>query len=224
LKKKAFSTPLCNRKEQKHVELYAGPMNSMKTAKLIDRVDQLMYIKEKNKRNETINRQEFLFIKPDSDTRDDYIKSRSRGVIIPCERISATNPYFILDHIKKIEEKTKKDYKLIAIDEVQFFSKGIEQVIEILQKENRNIILGGLDLDFRGEPFGMMGNLALIANEVYKLVAVCEVCESPATRTQRLINGEPANYHEPIVSIEGKNLNETYEARCLKHHYVPGRP
>jgi thymidine kinase len=75
-------------------------------------------------------------------------------------------------------------------------------------------------MDFRGEPFGMMPVLMAKAEKVDKLYAICMVCGEPATRTQRIINGEPANYNDPVIIV---GASEMYEARCKKHHIVPGK-
>jgi len=75
-------------------------------------------------------------------------------------------------------------------------------------------------MDFRGEPFGPMPLLMAEAEQVEKLQAICVVCGTPASRTQRLIDGRPASYNDPIVLVGG---SESYEARCRLHHEVPGR-
>ncbi len=205
------------------VELYTGPMNSRKTAAILDRVDQLNYLKERNFKTSTTNRYDFIFAKPTADTRDAEVKSRGRNITIPCIKISPDKPYDLISTLESYEQEKGIKYSLVAIDEVQFFHDDITDVIVQLQKENRNLVLAGLDLDFRGEPFGPMGKISLIANEIYKLTAVCQYpdCITPATRTQRLINGLPAKYSEPTLSIEGSNNSENYESRCLEHHFVP---
>jgi len=80
------------------------------------------------------------------------------------------------------------------------------------------VIVTGLDTDFRGEPFGCMPELMARAEKVDKLQAICMVCGGPASRTQRLVNGQPAHYHDPIVVV---GAQEMYEARCRAHHEVP---
>jgi thymidine kinase len=82
------------------------------------------------------------------------------------------------------------------------------------------VIAAGLDLDFRGEPFGPMPLLLAVAERIDKLQAICVVCGEPASRTQRLINGAPAAYEDPIVLI---GASELYEARCRQCHQVPHR-
>ena len=80
------------------------------------------------------------------------------------------------------------------------------------------VIVAGLDTDFRAEPFGPMPVLMAKAEKVDKLQAICMSCGEPASRTQRLVNGNPANYHDPVVIV---GASEMYEARCRKHHEVP---
>lgn len=75
-------------------------------------------------------------------------------------------------------------------------------------------------MDFRGEPFGVVPNIMAIAESVTKLQAVCSVCGSPASRTQRLIDGKPASYDDPVILV---GAAESYEARCRHHHEVPGK-
>jgi thymidine kinase len=195
------------------LEIYTGPMKSGKTRQLLLRVDKLSYM----------NGCDFEFMKPDIDTREPVIKSRFGKLTYDVTYINYANPYEILGLVKP-------GHKLVGLEEAQFFAKGIEDVVEELIRNDINVLVSGLDLDFRGEPFGSMPYLMAIADKVHKLTAVCEYqdCNSPATRTQRLVNGEPAQYDEPLVKIGDEEIqgskNESYEARCLKHHFVPGRP
>src|SRR5690606_13113844 len=101
---------------------------------------------------------------------------------------------------------------------VQFFDEGIIDVIEQLADRDIRVIAAGLDLDFRGEPFGTLPQLLSMAEEVTKLRAICVVCGESASRTQRLVNGKPAHYDDPIILV---GAEESYEARCRKHHIVP---
>lgn len=189
------------------LEVYCGPMKSGKTKEIINRIDKLRFMKDSD----------FIFIKPLLDTRDSMIKTRFGDLSYECAFVEENNPDEI---IRRVEDK----HKLVIIDEAQFFGVGIIQVIEKLLLSGRNIIVGGLDLDFRGEPFGQMPHLLSMAQEVYKLSAICEFknCNSLANRTQRLIDKKPAEYNSPIVLIEGSG-DETYEPRCLTHHFVPGK-
>jgi thymidine kinase len=114
--------------------------------------------------------------------------------------------------------RLEKEATVIAIDEAQFFDDGIIQVVEQLAANNIRVIVGGLDTDFRGEPFGPMPILMARAEHVDKLQAICMVCGEPACRTQRLVNGAPARYDDPVVIV---GAAEMYEARCREHHEVP---
>ena len=110
---------------------------------------------------------------------------------------------------------------MVAIDEIQFFDKEIVSVVRKLEENGKRVIASGLDLDFKGEPFGSMPELLCIADKVDKLTAVCMKCGSDrATRTQRLINGFPADKSSPLIMIGG---DETYEARCLKCYELPDK-
>lgn len=109
---------------------------------------------------------------------------------------------------------------VVGIDEVQFFDAGVVQVVRDLVASGRRVICAGLDLDFRGEPFGPVPVLLALAERVDKLEAICVVCGEPATRTQRIVNGVPAFYDDPIIVIGAK---EAYEARCRTCHEVPRR-
>lgn len=118
---------------------------------------------------------------------------------------------------KEILGKVKKDTDVVGIDEAQFFDDNLIQVARELAKKGKRVIIAGLDMDFRGEPFGPMPKLLAIADEILKLHAICIVCGEEATMTQRLINGKPARYDDPVIMI---GAAEKYEARCKAHHYV----
>ena len=121
--------------------------------------------------------------------------------------------------MSKIKEFLKdKKYDIVGIDEVQFFSSEIIQLIDELINQDTRVIVAGLDLDFRGEPFGVMPTLLAKAEFVTKLTAACKICGEAATRTQRIIDGKPALYDSPIILVGAK---DSYEARCHKHHIVP---
>ena len=109
---------------------------------------------------------------------------------------------------------------VVGIDEVQFFDAGIVDVCRILVAGERRVICAGLDLDFRGEPFGSVPALLALAERVEKLEAICVVCGEPATRTQRIVNGIPADHDDPVIVI---GAQEAYEARCRTCHEVPRR-
>lgn len=110
---------------------------------------------------------------------------------------------------------------VIAIDEVQFFDEEIVDICQYFADKGKRVMVAGLDMDFRGVPFGIMPKLFTLAEFVTKLTAVCTVCGAPATRTQRLVNGEPASYHDPIIMV---GAAEKYEARCRHCHQVMDKP
>ncbi|WP_217586394.1 thymidine kinase [Lentibacillus saliphilus] len=110
---------------------------------------------------------------------------------------------------------------VVGIDEAQFFDDAIEAIAEKLADSGIRVIIAGLDTDFRGEPFGIMPRLMAMSESTTKLNAICTVCGSPASRTQRLINDKPASYSDPIILV---GASESYEPRCRHHHDVPNKP
>ncbi|UQN05160.1 thymidine kinase [Deinococcus sp. QL22] len=106
---------------------------------------------------------------------------------------------------------------VVGIDEVQFFGAGLVPLALELAGQGVRVILAGLDLDFRAEPFGPMPELLARAESVEKLTAICTVCGAPATRSQRLIGDRPARFDDPVVLV---GAQESYEARCRVHHEV----
>lgn len=119
-----------------------------------------------------------------------------------------------------ILERLNPDTTVVSVDEAQFFDPDLIALVERLAGEGKRVIVSGLDMDFRAEPFGPMPTLMCMAEEVTKLHAICMVCGEDATRTQRLINGAPADYDDPVIMV---GAAEVYEARCREHHKVPHR-
>jgi len=117
-----------------------------------------------------------------------------------------------------IRQKLEADTTVVGIDEAQFFDPEIVPVAEELADRGIRVIVAGLDMDFRGEPFGPMPIFMSMAEHVDKLHAICMVCGNEASRTQRLVNGKPARYDDPVVIV---GASELYEARCREHHDVP---
>ncbi len=181
-------------------ELITGPMSCGKTEELLRRIRRSIIAKRKVK-----------VISPDIDTRakGDYIESRN-GLWLDAIKVK---------HAIQIMSVVKPDDEVIAIDELQFFDKNIVKVISKLMDEGKKVIGTGLELDFKAEPFGSMPELMCIATKVDKLHAVCMKCGGEnATRTQRLIDGKPADKNSPLIMIGG---DETYEARCIKCYELP---
>ena len=153
-----------------------------------------------------------VLVKPRLDTRTDEITVVSRS--------GAEHRAITVDQSSQIEAAVGAA-DIVAIEEGQFFDEGLPQAVEALAAAGKQVIVTGLDRDFRGVPFGTMPRLLALADQVTKLTAICMVCGEPATRTQRLIDGEPAPADSPLIVIGGLG-DETYEARCRLHHVVPG--
>jgi thymidine kinase len=121
----------------------------------------------------------------------------------------------------EMEALIEPETDLVAIEEVQFFDEPVVDLCCRLADRGVTVIAAGLDQDFRGVPFGFMPRLLALAEDVYKLHAICKKCGADASRTQRLIDGRPASYHDPIILI---GAEESYEARCRACHEVKNRP
>lgn len=187
------------------LEVIIGPMFSGKTDQLIER---LMRHK--------IAGRKFQVFKPNIDVRfgkPNKIVSHA-GSELEAIRVKTDRPGDIL-------KLTKASTEVVGIEEAQIFSSEIIQVCEKLISLGKLVIVAGLPTDFRGEPFGSMPILLSKAERVDRIHAVCMVCGADADFTQRIVNGKPARYNDPIVIV---GASELYEARCRKHHQVPGRP
>lgn len=184
------------------IEVISGCMFAGKTEELIRRINVLSYAKKN-----------IIVFKPKIDNRysDSEIVSHS-GAKVPC---------LVVEKAQDILKKIKADTEVVAIDEVQFFDKDIVEVCEYLADKGIRVMVAGLDKDFRGESFGVMPELLTRAEFVTKLTAVCAKCGAPATRTQRLVNGKPAGFEDPIVMV---GADESYEPRCRHCHQVPNKP
>lgn len=181
------------------IEVITGSMFSGKTDELIRRL-----------RRARIARQKVQVFKPVIDDRYSVEKVTSH----------AGNEFeaFPVAVSSEIWEKLDPETSVVAIDEAQFFDEGIVNIVQTLASRGIRVIVAGLDMDFRGEPFGVMPVMMAIAERVDKLQAICMVCGEPASRTQRLVNGKPAKYSDPVVIV---GASELYEARCRQHHEVP---
>lgn len=181
------------------IEVICGSMFSGKSEELIRRVRRAQFAKQK-----------IIVFKPEIDNRysDDEVVSHNGATVIARPITSSV----------QIQQYDLAGFDVIAIDEAQFFDDNIVDTVMTLANEGFRVIIAGLDQDFRGEPFGPMPRLMAVAEHVTKLQAVCTVCGSPASRTQRLINGAPARYEDPIILV---GAAESYEARCRAHHEVP---
>ena len=122
-----------------------------------------------------------------------------------------------VENTAQLRALIEPDTTVVAIDEGQFFDEGLVDLCEELADREARVIVAGLDMDFRGKPFGPMPTLLARAERVDKLQAICVVCGGPASRTQRLINSQPAAYDDPVILV---GASEVYEARCRGCHVV----
>jgi len=180
------------------IEVIAGPMFSGKSEELIRRV-----------RRALIARQRVLVFKPRLDNRyhESHVVSHDGKQVAAIPVESAAEMEAHLDPLPQV----------VAVDEVQFLDRGLLSLVERLAAQGVRVILAGLDLDFRGEPFGLMPELLARAEFVEKLSAICPRCGAPATRTQRLVKGKPARYSDPVILV---GAEEHYEPRCRACHEV----
>uniref|UniRef100_A0A7C5VFQ5 Thymidine kinase n=1 Tax=Thermus caliditerrae TaxID=1330700 RepID=A0A7C5VFQ5_9DEIN len=180
------------------IEVIVGPMFSGKSEELIRRVKRAL-----------IAKQSVAVFKPRLDNRyhEAHVVSHDgeRVEAIPVESALEMEPY--LTPLPQV----------VAVDEAQFLDRGLVALAEGLAGQGVRVILAGLDLDFRGEPFGIMPELLARAEFVEKLTAICVRCGAPATRTQRLVDGLPARYSDPVILV---GAQERYEPRCRACHQV----
>ena len=180
------------------IEVICGPMFAGKTEELIRRVIRMDYAKKK-----------YLIFKPSIDNRyseSEVVSHNKRKVNAICVSSSKEFVNYLTD-----------DIEAVIIDEVQFFDEEVVQGAHELAEKGLRVICGGLDCDFRGVPFNIVAQLLAMAEKVTKLTAICVCCGEEATKTQRIINGMPAKYDDPIILVGEK---ESYESRCRRCHAV----
>lgn len=190
------------RREGGRVEVICGCMFSGKTEELIRRV-----------RRAQIAKQKVQVFKPALDDRYSMVKITAHsGLNVEAQCVQKA---------EEIPALVRPKTGVVAIDEAQFFDRQLADVCRTLADSGKRVIVAGLDMDFRGEPFGPVPHLMAEAEMVDKLQAICVVCGDVASRSQRLIDGRPASYDDPIILV---GASEAYEARCRHCHEVPGRP
>ena len=175
------------------VEIVVGCMFSGKTSELIRRLTRA-----------TIGQQRVLAFKPKVDTRNaaDSLVSHP-GVFEDRQEfwaVSVASSETIL--------AASADAEVVGIDEVQFFDAGLPDVVERLARRGKRVICAGLDLDYRGQPFGVVPELMARADQVDKTYAVCMICGAPATRSQRIADSDETVLIGAIAA---------YQARCRAH-------
>ena len=185
-----------------HLEVICGSMFSGKSEELIRRV-----------RRALIARRRVGVFKPSTDTRyqREAVASHN-GTSIEAVVVPAENPWAIWSWV------LENPVEVVGIDEAQFFDPSLVQVVDRLVQHRIRVVVGGLDMDFAGRPFGVMPYLMAVADEVLKLKAICARCGEPATFNQRLIEGKPAKLSDPVVLVGG---GDHYEARCRRCFEAP---
>ncbi len=181
------------------VEVICGSMFSGKTDELIRRLVRA-----------TIAKQKVQVFKPAIDVRYAVEKVTSHA--------GSDYDAIPVQNAADIRKLLESDTTVVGIDEAQFLDAEVASVARELADKGMRVLVAGLDTDFRGEPFGAMPVLMSQAERVDKLHAICMVCGEDASRTQRLVNGKPARYDDPVVIVGAAEL---YEARCRQHHEVP---
>lgn len=170
------------------IEVIAGCMFSGKTEELIRRIRRAQY-----------GRQTVVVFKPRIDDRysEDSVGSHSG------RRLRSVQ----VDSSSEVLAKAG-NAQVVGIDEAQFFDQGLVDVVEALADAGKRVIVAGLDLDYRGQPFGPMPQLLCHAEFIQKALAICVICGNPADRSQRLV----ANEEQVLVGE-----SDSYEARCRLH-------
>lgn len=200
------------------IEAYTGPMFCEKTGRMIREIR----VKE---HGGWVQGEDFEVFNHATDIRyGDGVISTHDGDEVPSYMAKDS-----LDVLEKIAEwggedwKLREEYadlKIIYIDEAEFFDMDLIGVVDYIDRVlGVDVYLAGLDTDFRGEPFpGPMPGLLAIADKVHKYRAGCkseQKCGNGATRTQRIVNGVPAGYHDEVVLV---GAAEVYQARCKDDH------
>ena len=182
------------------IEVISGVMFSGKSEELIRRV-----------RRAAIARKQVQVFKSHLDARYAglYSVTTHDGLAVEAEPV---------DSSEQVLRGVRTGTEVVAVDEAQFLDDGIVAAANHLADRGVRIILAGTDVDFRGLPFGPMPTLMCAAEVVDKLHAICVVCGGPASRNQRLVNGQPAAWESPTIMVGGR---ESYEARCRHCHKVP---
>ncbi len=192
-----------NRNKSGSLEVICGPMFSGKSEELIRRL-----------RRAAIAKQNVIAFKHALDDRHTTEKVRSHN--------GATFDAYATAHIELIlEHALQPTITVVGIDEVQFYTQEIIPAICTMIDAGKEVIVAGLNLDFRSVPFGPMPTLLAIANSLTKLTAICTLCNKNAHFSQRLVNGEPAKFDDPIILV---GAEESYQARCGNCYIIDKKP
>lgn len=189
--------------EDGHLEVICGPMFSGKSEELIRRL-----------RRVDIGGKKFFLFKPSIDDRYDskhvvsHDNRRLEAHVVGTDR----------DSLNKMAGEIPEDVDVIAFDEANFFDQYVIDLTKKWISEGKRVIAAGLDMDFRGVPFGPVPELLAMADYVEKVKAICVKCKKRSgTITQRIVDGKPAKFDDPVIVV---GAADKYEARCRKCHEV----
>ena len=175
--------------------MYAG-----KSEELIRRARRALYAKKK-----------VQVFKPSIDRRfDEEMVVTHMGVRHEAVAVST---------VDELRGQIEGDADVVCVEEAQFFDDSIIDLVTRLADSGYEVVLAGLDQDFRRQPFGPMAALMAIADEVVKLRAICMKCGGPASHTYRTIDGRPAHKDDPVILV---GATESYEARCRNCYELRG--
>lgn len=190
---------MITKKNKGRLEVVCGSMFSGKTEELLRRLKRAEFAK-----------QNVLTVKHSIDKR-----KKMTAITNICSHQGRERMAFIVgdtvESLEKILELANNNIDVVGIDELHFFPEKLIDIILKLIENGKRVITAGLELNFRGEPFPAVATLMALADEVVKFKAICVVCGQEAHHTQRIVNGKPAKYSDPIILV---GAEECYEARC----------
>lgn len=180
------------------------------------------YLIEQEKRWKRAKKNVATF-KPVIDNRKLFLKEDVDPTQVLSSRTETSTRCFPVSSVDDLRKKIEQENPThIIIDEVHFFTPEKEAFVDFilkLVKQGKHVIASGLDLSFRNEAFGPMPELLTHADSVKKLTANCAVChEDTYCISQRLVNGKPAHYNDPLIVVGAEEL---YEPRCRECHECP---
>lgn len=191
------------KKNKGKLEVVCGPMFSGKSEELMRRL-----------RRAKIARRNVIIFKPKIDTR--YIADN-----IVSHDGNSLDAFPIQDPQEMLSIALHNGASVVGIDEAQFFHQSVIDIIFTLIDHGKRVVVAGLDLDYRGIPFGPMPTLLAVADQITKLQAICNVCGTDAHFTQRIVDNKPAPFDDEQVKVGGQ---ESYQARCRTCHTIDKRP
>lgn len=212
------------RKSRGSVVVYLGPMFSEKTGRAL-----LAARKEAVKRRRDGGMQLVCFLKLVRDNRSTGISSRMGMQESSCEELPSDSDQAWAGLQGALNDPR---WAIIVMDEIQFFplpeegaANRVQEIVELLLSaatRGKKIFLAGLDADYLRRPYAI-AQAFLLDPRIRKrfLTAFCDVCEAPATLSQRLLKGSPAPRNMPREIVEGREEGVTYQPRCFRCHVIP---